>query len=110
MSNNALESLLTSRSLRSASGHVYAASSVFGDGSGESPSIMRESVGDFPRAMDYPAFSTEPSPQSPAIQPEQPREVTVVLELDRQQLARAVYKLNDEASRRVGARLTGGID
>lgn len=36
------------------------------------------------------------------------RDITVVLELDRQQLARAVYRLNDEEDRRVGARLAGG--
>lgn len=38
------------------------------------------------------------------------REISIVLELDRQQFARAVYRLNDEETRRVGTRLSTGGD
>lgn len=147
MSNTTLKSLLSFRDPRAATGHIYAASSVFGAGeAAEGAPMAREGMDDFPvetRAAnpltrreemdvfpveaaaspvvrgggmgDFPAFSeaypavTEAA-QPLVVQPEQPREVTVVLELDRQQLARAVYRLNDEESRRVGARLMGGVD
>lgn len=36
-----------------------------------------------------------------------PREQTVILELDRQQLGKVVYKLNKEESRRIGVSLAG---
>jgi hypothetical protein len=39
---------------------------------------------------------------------ETPRDLTVVLELDRMQLARAVYQLNNQETQRVGMRLAGG--
>ena len=38
------------------------------------------------------------------------RQMNITLELDRQQFARAVYRFNNEESRRVGARLTEGGD
>jgi HAE1 family hydrophobic/amphiphilic exporter-1 len=38
------------------------------------------------------------------------RDVNITLELDRQQFARAVYRFNNEESRRVGARLAEGGD
>lgn len=40
---------------------------------------------------------------------EAPRDLTVILELDRTQLAKAVYKLNNDETQRIGARLAGGI-
>lgn len=39
---------------------------------------------------------------------ETPRNITVILELDRMQLARAVYQLNNQETQRVGMRLAGG--
>lgn len=39
---------------------------------------------------------------------ETPRNLTVILELDRMQLARAVYQLNNQETQRVGMRLAGG--
>jgi phage-related protein len=39
---------------------------------------------------------------------ETPRNLNVVLELDRMQLARAVYQLNNQETQRVGMRLAGG--
>ena len=37
-----------------------------------------------------------------------PRNLTVILELDRQQLGRAVYRLNNDEAQRVGVKLAGG--
>lgn len=39
---------------------------------------------------------------------ETPKMMTVILELDRMQLARAVYQLNNQETQRVGVRLAGG--
>ena len=38
-----------------------------------------------------------------------PRDLTVILELDRMQLGRAVYRLNNEETQRVGVNLAGGF-
>jgi p-aminobenzoyl-glutamate transporter AbgT len=39
---------------------------------------------------------------------EMPRMMTVILELDRMQLARAVYQLNNQETQRVGMKIAGG--
>jgi hypothetical protein len=39
---------------------------------------------------------------------EVPRMMTVILELDRMQLARAVYQLNNQETQRVGMKIAGG--
>ena len=39
----------------------------------------------------------------------EPREMTVILQLDRMQLARTVFKLNNEETQRVGMKLSGGF-
>lgn len=39
----------------------------------------------------------------------EPRDVTVILQLDRTQLARTVFRLNNEESQRVGVNLAGGF-
>jgi hypothetical protein len=45
----------------------------------------------------------------PIIQPTASRNLTVILELDRMQLGKAVYKLNNEETQRVGVKLAGGF-
>jgi hypothetical protein len=40
---------------------------------------------------------------------DEPRDVTVILQLDRTQLARTVFRLNNEESQRVGVNLAGGF-
>jgi phage-related protein len=42
-------------------------------------------------------------------QRERPQNLTVVLELDRMELARAIYRLNGQETQRVGAKLAGGF-
>ena len=37
------------------------------------------------------------------------RDITVILQLDRQELGRAVYRLNNEETQRVGVKLAGGV-
>jgi hypothetical protein len=37
------------------------------------------------------------------------RDLTVILELDRMQLGKAVYRLNNEETQRVGVNLAGGF-
>jgi hypothetical protein len=39
---------------------------------------------------------------------QQAKQLTVILELDRMQLGKAVYMLNNEETQRVGVRLAGG--
>jgi hypothetical protein len=43
-----------------------------------------------------------------AIGTAEPRDVTVILQLDRTQLARTVFRLNNEETQRVGVSLSGG--
>lgn len=45
----------------------------------------------------------------PRNQADSGRDLTVILELDRMQLGRAVYRLNSEETQRVGVQLAGGI-
>lgn len=56
-------------------------------------------------AMAQPV-SSQPTPPLAAAQP--PGDITIVLELDRQQFARAVYRANREEARRVGVKLSEG--
>lgn len=50
------------------------------------------------------AYGTQPGPISPTAT----RDLTVILQLDRTQLGRAVYRLNNEETQRVGLSLAGG--
>ena len=63
---------------------------------GEETPALRRMIEEAVRSAS--AGSEIPAPQAG-------REVNVVLELDGERLARTVYRMNDEESRRVGARL-----
>ena len=76
------------------------------DNIGNLPSTEPEEVYAFPDAAAIARMGE--APEAPITPGSAARDLTVILELDREALARAVYRLNGEETQRVGARLTGG--
>lgn len=66
-----------------------------------SPSQMYDDVETMTKVLDMPV--------SGSVSNDQPRDLTVVLELDRTQLARTVFRLNNEETQRVGVNLARGM-
>lgn len=74
---------------------------------------VENAMGKIERAMTLDASiglpSSLPNPAN-LIQPTgQQRDLTVILELDKMQFARAVYRLNESETQRVGVKLAGGV-
>lgn len=70
------------------------------------PEITTEPVG-YPDESAWEVLATPDTVTS--TRNDEPRDVTVILQLDRTQLARTVFRLNNEETQRVGVNLAGGF-
>ena len=59
-------------------------------------------------AAAFAGYGGAPRESRPETTPRGGRDLTVILELDKMQLGRAVYRLNEEETQRVGLKLAGG--